>query len=385
MRDIAKKSLLLHKARGGKLGIKSGVRLETSSDLCLAYTPGVAEVCKLIARDARLAATYTIKKNTVAVVTDGSAVLGLGNIGPLAALPVMEGKAILLKKFAGIDAFPVCLDTQDTEEIIRTVKMIAPVFGAVQLEDISAPRCFEIEKRLQAELDIPVLHDDQHSTAVVVLAALVNALKCRSAIIIPHTLHPKRSRIIINGAGAAGTGIAGLLLAYGFKNLIILDSQGAIYRGRSGLNAEKLRLAKQTNQKNLRGGLEGCLNNADVFIGVSKAGLLKPAMVKSMNPKPIIFALANPVPEIMPQTAVKAGALIVATGRSDFPNQINNVLAFPGIFRGALDNKIRLVTRKMLIAAAANLAALVKNPTSKKILPDLFDKKASNAVAAAIK
>jgi malate dehydrogenase (oxaloacetate-decarboxylating) len=382
MKMPGKKSLALHKKYKGKLETISKVPLENCDDLALAYTPGVGEVCKMVGRDGRFARDYTIKGNTVAVITDGSAVLGLGNIGPLAALPVMEGKAILLKKFADIDAFPICLNTQDVEKIIQTVKIIAPVFGAIQLEDISAPRCFEIEKRLQQELDIPVLHDDQHSTAVVVLAALINALKCVRYT--PYTLPPTRLQIIINGAGAAGIGIARLLLAYGFKNLTILDSHGSIYRGRKGLTAEKLELAKKTNQKKLKGGLEICLKNADVFIGVSKAGLLKPAMVKSMNQNPIIFALANPTPEIMPDLAKKAGAFIIATGRSDFPNQINNVLSFPGIFRGALDNRVRIITQPMLIKVATNLAALVINPNPTKILPSLFDKKVVSTVAKAI-
>ena len=300
-----KKSLALHKKFKGKMSIQSKVPLNNIHDLCLSYTPGVAEVCRMIAKDARLAKTYTIKSNMVAVVTDGSAVLGLGNIGPLAALPVMEGKAILLKKFADVDAFPVCLDTQDTEKIIQTVKLLSPVFGAVQLEDISAPRCFEIEERLQKELDIPVLHDDQHSTAVVVLAALINALHVRQNAEEATGLH---SKIVINGAGAAGIGIAMLLLSYGFKNLIILDSQGALYKGRKDLNGEKKHLASLTNRSGIIGGLDECLKSADVFIGVSKAALLQPAMIKQMASKPIIFALANPVPEVMPDIAKKAGA-----------------------------------------------------------------------------
>lgn len=352
--------------------------MEKVSDLSLAYTPGVAEVCRMISRDGKLAGRYTIKNNTVAIVTDGSAVLGLGNIGPLAALPVMEGKAILHKKFADIDAFPICLDTQDSEKIIETVKLIAPVFGAIHLEDIAAPRCFKIERRLKEELDIPVLHDDQHCTALVVLAALINALKIKK-------VNKTKIKIIINGAGAAGLGIARLLLAYGFKNIIILDSHGALYQGRKDLGDDKMAIAKLCNKKRLSGNLADCLKGADVFIGVSKAGLLKPAMIKQMNPEPIIFALANPIPEIMPALAKKAGAFIVATGRSDFPNQINNVLAFPGLFRGAVDNKVRFVTNKMLIQAAKNLAGLVKNPTSQKILPNLFDKKVVLSVAKAIK
>ena len=378
MKGTKNASLKLHRKHKGKLAVASKVPLRTAHDLCLAYTPGVAAVCKMVAGDVKLARGYTIKGNTVAVVTDGSAVLGLGNIGALAGLPVMEGKAILLKRFADVDAFPICLDTQDTEQIIKTIKYISPVFGAIQLEDISAPRCFEIEKRLQKELDIPVLHDDQHSTAVVVLAALINALKIKG-------LDEKRVRVVINGAGAAGMGIANLLIAYGFKNLVILDSQGALYKGRKDLRDEKKLLASKTNRVMLKGNLSDCLRGADVFIGVSKAGLLKPAMVKLMNKDPIIFALANPVPEIMPSEAKKAGALIVATGRGDFPNQINNVLTFPGIFRGALDNNVRWITPPMLINAAKNLATLVKSPTPKKILPNVFDKRVVKAVAGAIK
>ena len=390
MDTAGKKSLKLHEKFKGKMEIRSKVALETSNDLSLAYTPGVAEVCRMIARDGKLAKKYTIKNNTVAIVTDGSAVLGLGNIGPLAALPVMEGKAILHKKFADIDAFPICLDTQDTEEIIRTVKNIAPVFAAIHLEDISAPRCFEIEKRLRHELGIPVLHDDQHCTAVVVLAGLINSLKCREWFeTVPNngrvTNPPLQPKIVINGAGGAGIAIAKLLIAYGFKNLILLDSQGAIYRGRKDLREEKLLIAKLTNKKSVKSGLAECLIDADVFIGVSKGGLLKPTMICGMNKNPIIFALANPIPEIMPDLANKAGAFIVATGRGDFPNQINNVLVFPGLFRGALDNGVRIITEEMLIAAAKNLSGLVKFPTPQKILPDVFDKRVALTVAGAIK
>jgi malate dehydrogenase (oxaloacetate-decarboxylating) len=378
MDNLGKKSLALHKKYGGKLAVANKVPLDNLHDLCLAYTPGVAEVCKLITRDVKSARDYTIKKNTVAVITDGSAVLGLGNIGAIAGLPVMEGKAILLKKFANIDAFPLCLDTQDVEKIIQTIKIIAPVFGAIQLEDISAPRCFKIEKRLQQELDIPVLHDDQHSTAVVVLAALINSLKIKR-------LNKHRAQVVINGAGAAGIGIAELLLAYGFKNLIVLDSLGTLYSGRQKLSGEKKQLARQSNRQKIKGDLAQALREADVFIGVSKAGLLKPAMVKLMNNKPVVFALANPAPEIMPQDAKKAGAFIVATGRSDFPNQINNVLSFPGIFRGALSNRVRFVTQAMLIQAAKNLAALIPKPSINNILPSLFDKRVVKQVAKAIK
>ena len=387
MNNIARKSLKLHKKIKGKMEIKSKVSLKSAFDISMAYTPGVAEVCKLIARDAKLARKYTIKNNTVAIVTDGSAVLGLGNIGPLAALPVMEGKAILHKKFAGLNAFPICLDTQDTEKIIETVKLIAPVFAAIHLEDIAAPKCFEIEKRLQQELDMPVLHDDQHCTAVVVLAALINA--CSVPIYGPSrkpmNRHATQPNIIINGAGSAGLAIAKLLLAYGFKNIIVLDSRGTIFLGRANLSPEKKQLAKITNRKKINGGLAAALKGADVFIGVSKAGLLKPWMIKLMNPNPVIFALANPLPEIMPAEAKKAGAFIVATGRGDFPNQINNVLSFPGIFRGALDNHVRTITQDMLIKAAKNIAGLIKNPTPGQILPDCFNKRVVPTVAKAIK
>lgn len=381
MHNIGKKSLKLHEKSKGKMEIKSKVPLENADDISLAYTPGVAEVCRLVARDGGLAKKYTIKNNTVAIVTDGSAVLGLGNIGPLAALPVMEGKAILHKEFGGLNAFPICLNTQDTEKIIETVKLIAPVFAAIHLEDISAPRCFEIEKRLQAELDIPVLHDDQHCTAVVVLAALINSCNIKAPIRDKHTA----LKIVINGAGGAGIAIARLLLAYGFKNLILLDSQGTLFFGRKNMSAGKKHLAKITNQQKIDGDLSMALKGADVFIGVSRGGLLKPAMVKTMNRHPIIFALANPIPEIMPAEAKKAGAFIVATGRGDFPNQINNVLVFPGAFRGALDNHVKTISQQMLINAAENLAKLVKHPSTQKILPDVFDKRVRPAVSKAIK
>ena len=376
--------------------IKSKVPLETCDDLSLAYTPGVAEVCRMIARDSKLANKYTIKNNTVAIVTDGSAVLGLGNMGPLAALPVMEGKAILHKKFGGLNAFPICLNTQDTEKIIETIKLIAPAFGAIHLEDIAAPGCFEIERRLQNELNIPVLHDDQHCTAVVVLAALINSLKCSQPIPCRSTGQAyglkkqpinrlTTTKIVINGAGSAGIAIANLLLAYGFKNLMILDSQGTIFSGRKNLSSEKKQLAKITNRKKINGDLLVALKGADVFIGVSKGGLLHPKMIKLMNSRPIIFALANPIPEIMPAAAKKAGAFVVATGRGDFPNQINNVLVFPGVFRGALDHGVKLITQAMLIKAAENLLRLVKRPATNKILPGVFDKRVMPAVAKAIK
>ncbi len=372
-------SLKLHKKLKGKLETNSKIKITNKKILSAVYTPGVAAVSRAIAADARLAKQYTMKANTIAVISDGSAVLGLGNIGPLAALPVMEGKAALFKEFANLDAFPICLDTQDTEEIIKTVKNIAPVFGGINLEDISAPRCFEIEKRLMAELDIPVMHDDQRGTATVVLAALINSLKLKK-------IKFSQAKIVINGAGAAGNAIAKTIHAYGGTQIIVCDSKGVINPDRTDLIAEKKIIAswlkpEDQNKKTLEDALVG----ADIFIGVSKANLLTATMVKSMAKQPIIFALANPTPEIMPDIALKAGAFIVATGRSDFPNQLNNVLAFPGIFRGALDNHVTNITDKMLVTAAENLAACVKKPTIKKILPDPFDKKIVIAVSKAIK
>ena len=377
MDKVYSDSLALHKTHGGKLEIKSKVPIKDRMDLSLAYTPGVGQVSIEIGRDKALSYDYTIKKNTVAVVSDGSAILGLGNLGAHAAIPVMEGKAILFKEFAGLDAFPICLDTQDTEEIIRTVKSIAPVFGGINLEDISAPRCFEIEKRLKNELDIPVLHDDQHGTATVVLAALINSLKLKGA-------KKEEINIVVNGAGAAGTAVSKLLIKYGFKNLIICDSKGAIYKGRADLNSPKNELAEITNLHRRAGNLSECISGADIFIGVSKANVLSPKMIKLMNKKPIIFALANPVPEIMPDVAKEAGAFIIATGRSDFPNQLNNVLAFPGIFRGALDNRVRRITDEMLLKAAQSLADYVSDLSPEKILSNVFDKGVVSVVSKAI-
>jgi len=377
MSDVYQDSIELHKKYGGKLAIKSKVKLENKTDLSLAYTPGVAEISREIARDKSLAYPLTLKGNTVAVISDGSAILGLGNLGAAAAIPVMEGKCVLFKEFADVDAFPICLDTQDPEEIIKTVKYLAPVFGGINLEDISAPRCFEIENRLKAELDIPVMHDDQHGTAVVVLAGLINALKIRAS-------KKEEMHLVINGAGAAGTAIAKLLLVYGFKNILMVDRTGIIYAGRPDLNPEKEELAEITNLLKKEGSLEEAIKGADIFIGVSKPGVLTPEMIKLMAPKPIIFALANPVPEIMPDIAKAAGAYVVATGRSDFPNQINNVLAFPGIFRGALDNKVKQITDAMLIKAAEALAAIVINPNVDMVLPDPFNKEISKTIAKVI-
>ncbi len=378
--DYYKKSLKLHEKHRGKIETRSKVPVRTKNDLSLAYTPGVAEPCRQIYRNPKDIYKYTNKGNMVAVVTDGSAVLGLGNIGAKAGMPVMEGKCILFKEFAGVDAFPICLDTQNTDEIIETVKRIAPGFGGINLEDISAPRCFEIEKRLIKELDIPVFHDDQHGTAVVVLAGLINALKVTKKKL-------GEVRIVISGVGAAGVAVTKLLVSYGAKpnKIYLCDSKGAIYRGRAHLNEVKKELAKITNTQCIKGGLEDIINGVDVFIGVSKPNLLTSKMIKSMAKKPIIFAMANPEPEIMPNIAKKAGVAIIATGRSDFPNQINNVLGFPGIFRGVLDAGIRIIDDKIKIAAAEAIAKCVVNPSSDVIIPSALDKKVAKKVALAIK
>lgn len=378
MDDVYKESLALHKTHRGKIEVISKVPLENKHDLSLAYTPGVAQACREIAANQQDVYIYTSKGNMVAVVSDGSAILGLGNLGAHAAIPVMEGKAALFKKFAGVDAFPICVNTQDAEEIIALVKNIAPVFGGINLEDISAPRCFEIEARLRAELPIPVMHDDQHGTATVVLAGLINSLKLAGK-------NKETVKIVMSGAGAAGTAITNLLLAYGFKNFIVCDSKGAIYEGRPDLNDDKKALAMRTNPENHAGTLAEVLAGADIFIGVSKPGVLTPEMVKTMAEKPIIFALANPIPEIMPDLAKEAGAFIVATGRSDFPNQINNSLAFPGIFRGALDNRIKQFTEKMFLDAAAALADYVKDPQPDQVLPQALDLGVVDAIKKVIK
>lgn len=366
-----------HKKYGGKIetGLKMPIR--NKADLSLAYTPGVGQVSLVVAKEPKNSFTLTSRGNTVAVVSDGSAVLGLGNLGPYGAYPVMEGKAALFKKFADVDAVPICLDTQDTEEVIKIVKAIAPSFGGINLEDISAPRCFEIERRLRAELDIPVFHDDQHGTAVVVLAALINALKVAGE-------KSKQIKIVVLGAGAAGTAVSEMLVKYGFKNVVVCDRQGAIFAGRPGLNDAKKDLAKKTNPKKEKGSLLEVVPGAKVFIGVSGPGLFGPELIKTMADKPIVFALSNPVPEIMPDVAKKAGAFVVATGRSDFPNQINNVLAFPGLFRGAFDARIKTFTDKMLIQAAENLAKATGKIRPDRILPDPFDKKVPKAIARAI-
>lgn len=377
MKDVYAESLGLHLENRGKLEIKSKVRVENRDDLSLAYTPGVAEVSRAIAGDKRKSFTHTFRGNTVAVVSDGSAILGLGNLGAEAALPVMEGKAILFKEFGGVDAFPICLATQDTEEIIKTVKFLSPNFAGINLEDISAPRCFEIEERLKAELDIPVMHDDQHGTAVVVLAGLINAIKLRG-------ISKEDGRVVVNGAGAAGMAVTKFLLSYGFKNIIVCDSKGIIYKEREDLNESKLEISMLTNLTGIQGGLADAVVGANVFIGVSAPGVLTGDMVKLMDEKPIIFALANPVPEIMPDVAKAAGAFVVSTGRSDFPNQVNNVMAFPGIFRGAIDNRVRQITDEMLLRASEALAGSVENPTVDMILPNPFDKRVASLVAKAI-
>jgi malate dehydrogenase (oxaloacetate-decarboxylating) len=371
-------AIQLSKKLGGKIEIKSKIKL-TKKNLPILYTPGVAEVSRAIAKDKKLSKIYTIRKNTVAVLTDGSAVLGLGNVGPEAALPVMEGKALLFKELAGIDAIPIVLDTQNTEEIILTAKYLAPTFGGINLEDISAPRCFEIEARLKKELDIPVMHDDQHGPAIVILAGLMNALK-----IVRKKM--KSVKIVISGAGAAGVAIAKLLILCGAKNIIMVDSRGIIYKEREGgLNESKMEIAEITNPNNLRGTLHNALAGADVFIGVSAPNLLKKEDIAIMNKRAIVFAMANPVPEITPNEARAGGAEVVATGRSDFPNQLNNILAFPGIFRGALDNGVKDITDSHKIKAARAIAALIKKPSCGKIIPDALDRQVVKAVAGVFK
>ncbi|MFA5842106.1 MAG: NADP-dependent malic enzyme [Candidatus Gracilibacteria bacterium] len=378
MVDYFKKSLKLHERHHGKLAVCSKVPLKTKTDLSVAYTPGVAEPCRAIAHNPEAAYRYTMKSNTVAVVTDGSAVLGLGNIGALAGLPVMEGKCLLFKTFGGVDAIPICLDTQNVDEIVETVIRIAPGFGGINLEDIAAPACFEVERRLKKALDIPVFHDDQHGTAIVVLAGLLNALK---------VVHKKLNavRIVISGAGAAGIAITELLLAEGARDIVVCDSKGILHPKRDDMNSFKKDIAKRTNPRRISGKLKDSLQDADIFIGVSAPAILTANMVSTMAPDSIIFAMANPTPEILPKEAKKGGAAIVATGRSDFPNQINNVLAFPGIFRGALDGRARDITQKMMLSAAHILAALVPYPTPDKIIPGLSEPGLAQAVAKAIK
>lgn len=374
--DYASESIKLHQAKKGKLEIRSKVPLNNRDDLSIAYTPGVAYVCMEIAKDPAKVFDLTIKANSVAVVTDGTAVLGLGNIGPAAAIPVMEGKAILFKEFGNIDAFPIAVENAD---VVATVKAIAPVFGGINLEDIKAPECFEIERKLQT-LGIPVMHDDQHGTAVVVLAALMNALK-----VVGKGLSDVK--IVISGAGAAGIATAKILLSLKEKpkDIIMLDSQGIIYEGKELLNPYKEEIAKQTNKNKIKGGFKEAFAGADVFIGVSKGNIVTGEMVASMQKNAIVFAMANPIPEIMPDEALKAGATVVGTGRSDFPNQINNVLAFPGIFRGALDARAKRITAEMKLAAAHALANYVKNPTKDNVLPSCLDRNVAKAVAEAVR
>lgn len=373
------KALELHEKLQGKLETVSKTPVRTREDLALVYTPGVAEPCKVIAKDPAAAYTYTMKANTVAVVSDGSAVLGLGNIGPKAAMPVMEGKAVLFKEFGGVNAVPICLDTQDTEEIIKAVTWLAPAFGGINLEDISAPRCFEIEERLKETLDIPVFHDDQHGTAIVVLAGIINALKVVGK-------KKEDCRVVVNGAGSAGVAITRLLLTYGFSNIIMCDKSGILCDGAEGLNWMQEKMVKRTNLAHETGSLADALKGADIFVGVSAPGIVTEEMVASMNSDAILFAMANPVPEIMPDLAKKAGARVVGTGRSDFPNQVNNVLAFPGIFRGALDVRASDINSEMKVAAAYALASLVSDEelNADYILPAAFDPRVKDTVAKAV-
>ena len=374
------KALELHEKLQGKLETVSKTPVRTREDLALVYTPGVAEPCKVIAKDPAAAYTYTMKANTVAVVSDGSAVLGLGNIGPKAAMPVMEGKAVLFKEFGGVNAVPICLDTQDTEEIIKAVTWLAPAFGGINLEDISAPRCFEIEERLKETLDIPVFHDDQHGTAIVVLAGIINALKVVGK-------KKEDCRVVVNGAGSAGVAITRLLITYGFSNIIMCDKSGILCDGAEGLNWMQEKMVKRTNLAHETGSLADALKGADIFVGVSAPGIVTEEMVASMHSDAILFAMANPVPEIMPDLAKKAGARVVGTGRSDFPNQVNNVVAFPGIFRGALEGHAKQITDKMKLAAANAIAALVSDEdlNEDNIMPEAFDPRVADVVADAVK
>ena len=377
---LAEKALKLHEEWNGKLETVSKTPVKSREDLALAYTPGVAEPCKVIAQDKEAAYKYTMKANTVAVVSDGSAVLGLGNIGPYAAMPVMEGKAVLFKEFSGINAIPICLDTQDTEEIIKAVTYLAPGFGGINLEDISAPRCFEIEERLKATLDIPVFHDDQHGTAIVVLAGIINALKVVGK-------KKEDCKVVVNGAGSAGVAITKLLLTYGFPYIVMCDKVGIVSRDTEGLNWMQQKMTEVTNPKNETGSLADAMKGADIFVGVSAPGIVTEEMVASMNKDAILFAMANPVPEIMPDLAKKAGARVVGTGRSDFPNQVNNVVAFPGIFKGALEGRATQITEEMKLAAANAIASLVPEDelSDDNIMPEAFMPQVADAVAEAVK
>ncbi len=377
---LAEKALKLHEEWNGKLETVSKTPVKSREDLALAYTPGVAEPCKVIAQDKEAAYKYTMKANTVAVVSDGSAVLGLGNIGPYAAMPVMEGKAVLFKEFGGINAVPICLDTQDTEEIIKAVTYLAPGFGGINLEDISAPRCFEIEERLKATLDIPVFHDDQHGTAIVVLAGIINALKVVGK-------KKEDCKVVVNGAGSAGVAITRLLLTYGFPYIVMCDKVGIVSRDTEGLNWMQQKMTEVTNPKNETGSLADAMKGADIFVGVSAPGIVTEEMVASMNKDAILFAMANPVPEIMPDLAKKAGARVVGTGRSDFPNQVNNVVAFPGIFKGAIEGRATQITEEMKLAAANAIASLVPEDelSDDNIMPEAFMPQVADAVAEAVK
>ena len=378
--SIDEKAIFLHKQWHGKIETTSKAPVKNREDLSIAYTPGVAAPCRIIAEDPDAAYTYTLKANTVAVVSDGSAVLGLGNIGPEAAMPVMEGKCVLFKEFGNINAFPICLSTQDPDEIVAAVKAIAPTFGGINLEDISAPRCFEIEERLKKELDIPVFHDDQHGTAIVVLAGIINSLKITGK-------KKEDCRVVVNGAGSAGIAIAKLLLRYGFIDVTLCDRQGILRSGMEGLNWMQESMMEVTNPRGLSGSLSDALKDADIFVGDSAPGIVSKEMVASMHPDAILFAMANPVPEIMPDEARAAGARIVGTGRSDFPNQVNNVIAFPGIFKGALEGRATQITEEMKLAAAEAIAGLVSDDqlSEEFILPEAFDPRVAQAVSAAVK
>lgn len=377
--DINEKALIMHKEWQGKLEITAKSKVRSKEDLSIAYTPGVAEPCRKIHQNKEDVYTYTMKGNTVAVISDGTAVLGLGDIGPEAAMPVMEGKAVLFKEFGGVNAIPICLDTKDTEEIIKTVKYLAPSFGGINLEDIAAPRCFEIEERLKKELDIPVFHDDQHGTAIVVLAGVINALKIVKK-------DKETMKVVVNGAGSAGIAITKLLLNYGFKNIILCDKNGILHKDAEGMNWAQREMTQVTNKENLKGGLKEALEGADIFIGVSAPGIVTKEMAASMNKDAILFAMANPVPEIMPDLAKEAGARIVGTGRSDFPNQVNNVLVFPGIFKGALMARASQITEEMKLAAAHAIADMIPEEAlnEENILPKPFDEGIADKVAEAV-
>ncbi|MGN8861634.1 NAD(P)-dependent malic enzyme [Dorea longicatena] len=376
----SEKALKMHEEWHGKIETCAKSHVNSREDLAIAYTPGVAEPCKVIAKDPEAAYTYTMKSNTVAVVSDGSAVLGLGNIGALAAMPVMEGKAVLFKEFGGVNAVPICLDTQDTEEIIKTVVNIAPAFGGINLEDISAPRCFEIEERLKELLDIPVFHDDQHGTAIVVLAGIINAMKVTGK-------DKESSKVVVNGAGSAGVAITKLLLTYGFKHVTMCDINGILGKDSKDLNWMQEKMVEVTNLEQKTGKLADALKGADIFVGVSAPNIVTPEMVASMNKDAILFAMANPVPEIMPDIAKAAGAKVVGTGRSDFPNQVNNVVAFPGIFKGALEGRATAITEDMKLATAKAIAGLVpdKELNENNILPEAFDPRVADVVSRAVK